>query len=244
MKPAMKLEATLTGAVLPGSVLYSRHIDRGSQSIDSGSMESASPTHVQRADAASIDNTVGQDAEQSDYELGGQSRDDSLPKPPNECAPESEECEGVELLSVSELSDRAERKFLEDTALIALANDPATNSFRVVPESERLEAFASFSQETLDPMWSAEKLQKIQSGISSASNVDLDLNPDLVDCRSSSCLVRFVLDPDTDPMQSMERVSVLLALAGIQARAEIKQTDQFSDVYLTDLRDLELPTRP
>ncbi|MEM8546554.1 MAG: hypothetical protein AAGF46_00195 [Pseudomonadota bacterium] len=149
------------------------------------------------------------------------------------CVDQSVNCESNESI----VNSGSDSELLEAIALEAIVANPNTSTFEIVTEQQRIDAYSSFDQQPYDPDWSAETQARIQKAVETAEQFDLGVKPELVDCRSETCLLRFRVDPaDVDSDEAMVSAITFLGLSGIVATAKAQQTDVFSDIYLSNFQ--------
>ncbi|MEM1439646.1 MAG: hypothetical protein AAF545_00415 [Pseudomonadota bacterium] len=152
-----------------------------------------------------------------------------------ERAGDDTELPAAETTSGAASAAEAQAAFL-DSVLTQALGDRATGKINTVSEAERLAAYDQFSRERVDPVWSAEIMNRFNEGMAQLSRIDKGIAPELIECRASTCLVRFPKSPGEDMIAVTEPVAYLMGASGMIARNTIQQSDQYSDVYITDIK--------
>lgn len=133
---------------------------------------------------------------------------------------------------------RAHQAYLDDVLTRALMAEK-TGTITSVSEGERLEAYSEFAQELVDPTWSADVAYRFDRGMAQLAGINKDVVPEVIECRSSSCLLRFPRPPGEDEIAIAESVSFLLGASGMIANSTVQQSDRYNDVYVSNLKMIE-----
>lgn len=139
------------------------------------------------------------------------------------------------------IAKSAQEKYLQDLLSQALVSDPRTGSLVNATEAERLQVFDQFNVEPIDSAWSAKITNSLNVGIESAARIGRDIAPESIDCRSTTCMVRFPTDSDEDEVALLTRIAMFTGSAGLITRSEIHRSDRYADVYLTDIESITKP---
>lgn len=153
-----------------------------------------------------------------------------------ECNPSTEDCKDVGM----QLVIQAQEDYLENVLTQALM-DRASGKLDVVSEADRLDTYADFSLRPVDPVWSAQIRHQFESAILQATQVGQEVTPDSIDCRTSTCLIRYVRNTAEDEFEVLSDLNVILGLSRLNAQSQIYQTSEYNDVYITDIKPFELP---
>ncbi|MEM7610875.1 MAG: hypothetical protein AAF270_04315 [Pseudomonadota bacterium] len=111
----------------------------------------------------------------------------------------------------------------------------ATGRLMDVSEDDRLAVYNEFTQRPIDAMWSATTQNRILAGVDQAMQIGVEVSPELIDCRDSSCLIRYQRSPQDEEYQVLTDLGIALGLARYTANSEIQRSALYSDVYLTNI---------